>query len=195
MRIGILALQGAVAPHREKLLALGAEVVMVRNQEDLRKADALILPGGESTAMILLAKEYDLWTDLKAFVRTKPAWGVCAGAILLANEVSHPVQDCLGAIDIAVERNAFGRQAESFIDKIDLTSGPAAKAEGVFIRAPRFKRIGANVNVLGTWKGEAVHVEQGNVRASTFHPELSDDMTLHRDFIEKCQRTVRGNHG
>jgi len=189
VKVGILALQGAVAPHREKLLALGVDVALVRNSDDLKTCDALILPGGESTAMILLAKEYGLWDELKQFVRQKPTWGVCAGAILLANEVSHPDQESLSAIDISVERNAFGRQVDSFIDKIVCTE--TADVEGVFIRAPRFKRVGSEVKVLGKWKGEPVHVEQGLVRASSFHPELSDDLTLHRDFIEKCQRITR----
>ncbi len=196
MRVGILALQGAVEPHREKLLALGADVVLVRNKAELAMADSLILPGGESTAMVLLAKEYDLWSELKTFASTKPCWGVCAGAILLANHVTHPAsQESLGAIDMTVERNAFGRQADSFIDSVDLVDGPAPKVEGVFIRAPRFQKLGESVIVLGTWKGEAVHVEQGLVRASSFHPELGDDLTLHRDFIKKCQRNVRGTHG
>lgn len=185
MRIGVLSIQGAVGPHLKKLKELHADVAEVRNPHELRHCDALILPGGESSAMIHIAKQNGLWEALQTFVTHKPTWGICAGAILLAKEVSHPAQDSLGALDIGIERNAFGRQVDSFIDKIDCANGQ--RVEGFFIRAPRIKRVGAGAEVRGTWQGEPVFVEQGLARVTTFHPELTDENTLHQNFLEKCQ--------
>ena len=164
---------------------LHTDVAEVRNSHELKHCNALILPGGESSAMIHIAKQNGLWEALQIFVTHKPTWGICAGAILLAQEVSHPAQDSLAALDIGIERNAFGRQADSFIDMIDCADGK--KVEGFFIRAPRIKRVGAKAQVRGLWQGEPVFVEEGLARVTTFHPELTDENTLHRDFLEKCQ--------
>ncbi len=178
-----------MVPHLEKLRVLDIEVQEVRTSGELKTVEALILPGGESTSMIHLAKQSDLWAELKAFVTKKPTWGICAGAILLAKQVTHPKQDSLAAIDVTIERNAFGRQSDSFIDAIELANGEVVEA--VFIRAPRLISIGKGVSVLGKWKGEAVLVEEGLCRISTFHPELTDFLNLHQDFIKKCQGTTK----
>ncbi len=187
IRIGVLSLQGAVEPHLSKLSALDCETRAVRNVADLQLCDALILPGGESTTMIHLAKQNGLWDALKAFVKVKPSWGVCAGAILLAKQVSHPQQDSLCAVDVTIERNGFGRQLNSFIGEVECTNGK--KIEAYFIRAPRIQRVGSGATVLGMWRGEPVFVEEGLARLSTFHPELTEELTLHRDFLKKCQST------
>lgn len=192
MKIGLLAVQGAIAPHAEKLKELGAESVEVRRPKDLEGCDGIILPGGESTAMILLLHLNHLWEPLKDFVAKKPAWGVCAGTILLAKEVSHPVQESLGALSAQVERNSYGRQLDSFIGNLEMTAPGRERfgqneVEGVFIRAPRFRRLDSGVVTLLERDGEPVMVEEGNVVASTFHPELSPSSTLHRYFLNKCR--------
>ena len=188
VKIGVLALQGAIDPHIEKLQSLGVEPVRVRTPDQLARVSGIILPGGESTAMIHLLKVNRLWNPLKAFVQTKPAWGVCAGVILLAKEVSHPKQESLDALDISVTRNAYGRQNESFVDNVQPTDKWMDKnpVEGVFIRAPKIDRIGPGVKTLLTHRNDAVFVEQGNLLAATFHPELTTNASLHKYFVEKC---------
>lgn len=187
-RIGVLALQGAVAPHQEKLAALGAVPVEVRTPQELEGLSGIILPGGESTTMIHLLKLNRLWEPLRAFASSHPTWGVCAGAILLAKDVTGPKQESLGLLDIEVARNAFGRQVDSFIDRLT----PAAAwhggaVEGVFIRAPRITRVGSATRTLFTWKDEPVMVEDRNLLAATFHPELSAGTALHEYFLAKCR--------
>lgn len=188
MKIGVLALQGAVEPHKQKLRELGVEPVEVRTPAELAGLSGIILPGGESTAMIHLLKLNALWEPLKAFLTRKPGWGLCAGAILLAKQVTHPAQESLGVIDIAVARNAFGRQVDSFIDSLSPTEhwhqGPV---EGVFIRAPRILEVHGQAQVLFTWKEEPVMVRQGKLLAATFHPELTDSTRLHEYFVELCK--------
>jgi pyridoxal 5'-phosphate synthase pdxT subunit len=191
VKIGILALQGAVGPHEEKLRAVGAEPVEVRTAEALEGLSGIILPGGESTTMLLLLDRNGLWEPLQRFVRAKPAWGVCAGTILLAREVQHPAQRSLGAIDIAVARNAFGRQKESFIAPLDTTPEWKSPLDGVFIRAPRITALGTGVKALLNYRGEPVMVEQGDRLASTFHPELTDDTSVHRYFLAKCAKSAK----
>ena len=189
MEIGILALQGAVEPHKKKLLELGATPVEVRVPSDLGRISGLILPGGESSAMVHLAKLNQIWEPLGVFAKTKPIWGVCAGAILLAREVTHPAQPSLNAIDIAVARNAFGRQLDSFIAPLDAGpdwNGPLG-VEGVFIRAPRITAVGPHTKVLFRWKGEPVMVREGNAFAATFHPELTDSSVIHEHFLAHCR--------
>ena len=186
MKIGILALQGAVQPHAEKLIALGVQVIEVRFTRDLIDLKGIILPGGESSSMIHLLKLNQLWEPLKEYVRTRPTWGVCAGSILLAKTVTHPIQASLEAMDIEVERNAYGRQNESFIGS--LTPSMHWKAdqpfEGVFIRAPRIKRVNIDVQVIFEFKGEPVMVRQKHLLASTFHPELTDSTQVHEFFLD-----------
>lgn len=189
MRVGILALQGAVEPHVKLLRRLGVDSVLVRTADELQSASALILPGGESTAMLKLLERNRLVDPLKAFLENRPAWGICAGAILLAREVTGPEQPSFSAIDIAVERNAYGRQINSFIDEITATPHwpGGGSREGVFIRAPRITSVGPKVKVLFEWDGEPVMVEQDRILASTFHPELGQDAGVHQYFLTKVE--------
>lgn len=178
MVVGILALQGAVGPHVEKLESLGVQSKLVRRPADLENLAGIILPGGESTTMIHLLKLNGLWEPLQQFVRTKPTWGICAGAILLANEVSAPTQDSLKAIDVSVERNSYGRQLESFIAQL------SPDVEGVFIRAPRITRVGNGVKTLLKYKEDPVLVQTQNILLGTFHPELTNNPQLHQYFTK-----------
>lgn len=187
--IGILALQGAVEPHVTKLEALGERTVLVKLPSDLENLSGLILPGGESTTMLHLMALNELEISLTLFLKERPVWGVCAGAILLARDVGSPLQRSFGAIDMTVERNAFGRQQDSFIREV-LPEGTALSfgpQEAVFIRAPRITRVSKECEVLYRLGGEPVMVrQQEHTLASTFHPELSESMTLHRFFVEMC---------
>ena len=187
MKIGVLALQGDFDAHRKRLEELGAEVVLVKKSEQLEEIDGLVIPGGESSTFLKLLGEAG-FEKLKQFVRVKPTFGTCAGAILLANEVENPRQKGLGAIDIAVRRNAYGRQIDSsiregrFVEK-KLGESPI---EMVFIRAPKIERVGPGVEVLAT-EGkdkDPVAVRQGRIMAATFHPELSDDTRVHQAFLD-----------
>jgi len=189
MVIGILALQGAVEPHEQKFKSLGTKTAWVKQPKDLEGLNGIVLPGGESSTMLHLLKLHGLWDALKNFVETKPAWGLCAGAILLAKEVQSPSQDSLGVLDIGVTRNAYGRQTESFISLLEPNShwlGTEA-VEGVFIRAPKINRVGSKVKTLFTFGGEPVMVQRHCTLASTFHPELSESTQLHQYFLKICQ--------
>jgi pyridoxal 5'-phosphate synthase pdxT subunit len=180
MTIGVLALQGDFDAHRRRLEELGAEVVLVKKPEQLDDIDGLVIPGGESSTFLKLLGE-EGFEKLKKFVHLKPTFGTCAGAILLAREVENPKQQGLGAIDIGIRRNAYGRQLESSIREGKFKGVPL---EMVFIRAPKISRVGENVEVLATEGSDSVAVRQGNVMAATFHPELSDDTRVHRAFLE-----------
>jgi 5'-phosphate synthase pdxT subunit len=187
MNVGILALQGAVTPHKEKLRALGVTATEVRMPADLQNIQGLIIPGGESSTFLHLLKLNKLWEPLKDFVREKPTWGICAGAILLAKNVSHPEQESLDALDIDIERNAYGRQISSFVDDLSPSKNWPKEnefKEGVFIRAPIIKRVGAEVKPLFMHGKDTVMVQSKNVLASTFHPELTDSTGVHEYFIK-----------
>lgn len=179
MHIGVLALQGAVTPHYAHLAALGAEFSEVRAAADLANIDGLILPGGESSAMLRMMDYYDLKNPLGEFVGQKPSWGICAGAILLAREVRQPEQFSFGAIDMRVRRNAYGSQLDSFHDEVK--GYPVA-----FIRAPVIERVGADVKILATKNDHPIWVEQGRAMATTFHAELTPDVPspMHQRFTE-----------
>ena len=182
LTIGVLALQGAYDAHVKTLTALGAIPKLVRTPADLTGLDGLIMPGGESTTMLKFLERNGFFEVLQDYVRTTPTFGTCAGAILLANHVEHPPQRSLGALDITVERNAYGRQIDSTI----LTA--ATKLEGdplemVFIRAPRITRTGPEVEILATRDEHPVLVRQGHLLAATFHPELSHDHRVHQFFL------------
>ncbi len=188
MTIGVLALQGDFDAHRRRLEELGAEVVLVRKPEQLDGIDGLIIPGGESGTFLKLLGEAG-FEKLKQFVRVKPAFGTCAGAILLASEVENPRQAGLGAIDIRIRRNAYGRQVDSSIREGELVSsslhgGQASPLEMVFIRAPKIERVGPGVEVIATEGADPVAVRQGTAMAATFHPELSDDTRVHQAFLD-----------
>ena len=186
MKIGVLALQGDFDAHRKRLEELGAEVMLVRKPEQLDEIDGLVIPGGESGTFLNLLGDAG-FEKLKQFVRAKPTFGTCAGAILLASEVENPPQAGLGALDIRIRRNAYGRQIDSSIRTGKLGNSPL---EMVFIRAPKIERVGPDVEVVATEGSDPVAVRQGRVLASTFHPELSDDTRVHRAFLD----LVRNGH-
>jgi 5'-phosphate synthase pdxT subunit len=180
IKIGVLALQGDFDAHRKRLEELGARVILVRKPEQFDQIDGLVIPGGESSTFLKLLGEAG-FEKLKQFVRVKPTFGTCAGAILLANEVENPKQAGLGALDIRIRRNGYGRQLESSIREGKFLGEPA---EMVFIRAPKIERVGPGVEVLATEGDDPVAVRQGTVMAATFHPELSDDPRVHQAFLE-----------
>ena len=188
-RAGILALQGDFDAHRKALESAGAEAVLVRTAADLERVDALVIPGGESTTMLKLLRAENMMDALRDFGRTMPVFGTCAGAILLASQVSNPVQESLGLMDIAVERNAYGRQIDSRVTRITPEPGfealsPDGELEAVFIRAPVIRRAGPGVSVLARYEGDPVLVREGARLVATFHPELSGDGRVHRWFVE-----------
>jgi len=180
MKIGVLALQGDFDAHRRRLHELGAEVVLVKKPEQFGEIDGLVIPGGESSTFLKLLGAAG-FHKLKDFVLTKPSFGTCAGAILLAKEVENPPQDGLGAIDIAIRRNAYGRQIDSSIREGLFRGSPI---EMVFIRAPKIERLGPDVEVLATQGNDPVVVRQRKTMVATFHPELTDDRRIHRYFLE-----------
>ncbi|HLV86390.1 MAG TPA: pyridoxal 5'-phosphate synthase glutaminase subunit PdxT [Candidatus Sulfotelmatobacter sp.] len=200
MKIGVLALQGDFDAHRRRLEELGAEVVLVKRPEQFDQIDGLVIPGGESgTFLKLLGNEG--FEKLKDFVRVKPTFGTCAGAILLAKEVENPEQRGLGALDIRVRRNAYGRQIDSSIREGTILSARCSgdphegalrgdPIEMVFIRAPKIVHLGEGVEVLATEGSDPVAVRQGRAMAATFHPELSDDTRVHRAFLDLVQSTM-----
>ncbi|MBW3669601.1 MAG: pyridoxal 5'-phosphate synthase glutaminase subunit PdxT [Actinobacteria bacterium] len=183
-KVGVLALQGDVREHGAALSELGAHVVEVRTPEDLAGVDALVLPGGESTTMSLLLQSSGLFDPIAdRLADGMPAFGTCAGMILLASEVvdGRPDQRSFAAIDIAVRRNAFGRQVDSFEAEVDVAGvGPVP---AVFIRAPFVERAGAGVEVLAEVDGHPVVCRSGPVLVASFHPELSGDLRLHELFL------------
>jgi 5'-phosphate synthase pdxT subunit len=183
MTIGVLAIQGDYEAHKARLEQLGAEVTLVRKPAQLDAIDAIIIPGGESSTFLNFLVERGFLEKLRDFVRTKPAFGTCAGAILLAKDVENPPQASLGVLDIRVRRNAYGRQKESSIreGKTQLGDRPL---EMVFIRAPRIVGTGKGVEILATESGDPVLVRQGKIMAATFHPELSADTRVHQEFLK-----------
>jgi 5'-phosphate synthase pdxT subunit len=182
MRIGVLAIQGDYEAHKAVLERLGAEVVLVRKPEQLDSIDAIVIPGGESSTFLNFLGEHGFLEKLRDFVSTKPTFGTCAGAILLAKEVENPPQQSLGALDIRIRRNAYGRQIDSSIleGKTRLGDKPL---EMVFIRAPKITATGKDVEVLAMRDGDPVLVRQGKIMAATFHPELSSDSRVHEEFL------------
>ena len=183
LTIGVLALQGAYEAHARALTALGATPRLVRTPEALAEIDALIIPGGESTTILKFLERGNFFDALAAFVHAKPTFGTCAGAILLAKDVANSTQRSLNALDITVERNAYGRQNDSTILTEDstLAGGPL---EMVFIRAPRISRLGPGIETLATRRGDPVLVRSGHLLAATFHPELSSDLRIHQLFLD-----------
>jgi pyridoxal 5'-phosphate synthase pdxT subunit len=187
-KIGVLALQGDFDAHRRRLEELGAKVVLVKKPEQLDEVDGLIIPGGESSTFLKLLGD-DGFDKLKDFVRLKPTFGTCAGAILLAKEIENPAQLGLGAIDIGIRRNAYGRQIDSSIREGLFRGSPI---EMVFIRAPKISRLGDGIEVLATEGNDPVVVRQGNTMAATFHPELTDDTRIHQAFLDLVQNGEKG---
>jgi len=206
LKIGVLALQGDFDAHRRRLEELGAEVVLVKKPEQLDAIDGLVIPGGESGTFLKLLGE-EGFEKLKQFVHAKPSFGTCAGAILLASEVENPAQKGLGALNIRIRRNAYGRQIDSSIRQGRFISGrpdsdrSAAETPGdaplemVFIRAPKIERVGEGVEVIATEGSDPVAVRQGKTMAATFHPELSDDPRVHQAFLDMVRNgSLPQNH-
>jgi 5'-phosphate synthase pdxT subunit len=184
MKIGILAIQGDFAAHAAMLESLGAETVEVRTVKDLEGCDGIVLPGGESTTQLQFLKEEGLFDAIFEFSRHGGAiFGTCAGAILLATHVKNPEQESLGLLDMTILRNGYGRQLAS-----DVFFGDSALKEEplemVFIRGPIIEEVGKGITVLAKHQGKPALVEKGNVLAATFHPELTDDTTVHKHFLE-----------
>src|SRR5947209_3450734 len=186
MKVGVLALQGDFEAHRRRLQELGAEAVLIRKPEQLDDIGALIIPGGESSTFLWHLEQQGFLARLRDFIRLKPTFGTCAGAILLASEVTNPPQPSLAALDITIERNAYGRQVNSFIGHVQ-TSMPGGPLEAVFIRAPKISRSGSAVEVLAREGNDPVLVRQGHVMAATFHPELSADTRVHQAFLAMAE--------
>lgn len=184
MKIGILAVQGDFEAHAAMLASMGVETVEVRTPQDLQGCDGLILPGGESTTQLQFLQEEGLSEAIKKFAaQKKPVFGTCAGAILLATRVKNPPQESLGLLDMTVLRNAYGRQIAS-----DVVSGASTlktePLEMVFIRAPIIEHVGPGVEVLAEYAGKPALVQKGNIMAASFHPELTNDSTVHARFVK-----------
>jgi 5'-phosphate synthase pdxT subunit len=182
-KIGVLAFQGSYEAHQKSLKGLGVTVDLVRKHNQLKHINGLIIPGGESTTILKFLEEKYFWEILIDFVHKKPCLGTCAGAILLAKNVENPLQKSLGAIDITIERNAYGRQLQSKIRHGKSLLGNEL-LEQVFIRAPRIKKIGSNVEILAEDDGDPVWVRQDQIMVTTFHPELSSDDIVYSEFLK-----------
>ena len=193
MKIGVLALQGAFAEHRKMLKKLGIESFEIRKKSDLSNAvnnndiDGLIIPGGESTVIGKLLYDLDLFDDIKKLIlEGLPVFGTCAGLILLAKEIENDSRTYLGAMDIKVRRNAYGRQLGSFFTESEF------KGVGVipmtFIRAPYISSVGKNVEILSEVDGNVVAAKENNILVTSYHPELNDDFKVHKFFVEMCKR-------
>jgi 5'-phosphate synthase pdxT subunit len=185
--VGVLALQGAYDVHARTLSSLGAIPKLVRTPDQLEGLDGLIMPGGESPTMLKFLERNGFFDILQTWVRTTPTFGTCAGAILLANHVEHPPQRSLAALDITVERNAYGRQIDSTILTAE-TALPGGPLEMVFIRAPRIRATGPGVETLATRDGFPTLVRSGHLLAATFHPELSSDSRVHQLFLDLVRK-------
>ena len=184
--MGVLSLQGAVEEHLRMIKRCGFEGVKVKTVGDLEKVDRLIIPGGESTAIGKLAKIYNLDREItKKGKEGMPIFGTCAGMILLANKVVGNEQIRFNLIDIVVERNAFGRQVDSFEVDLNIENFTGKPFRAVFIRAPYIKKIGSDVKVLAKFKGKIIMAQQKNILVSSFHPELTDDLRVHKYFLSE----------
>ncbi len=186
--VGLLAMQGAYKRHGEVFSALRVPTLEVRTREELKEVQALVIPGGESTSMYKLLQKSGLWESLGERIESgMPVMATCAGIILLAGEITNFRQPILGALDISVERNAYGRQTDSFEMELKIKSLGEQSFPGIFIRAPKITRSGANVEVLAEIEKSPVLIRERNIMAATFHPELTDDMRIHELFIESIK--------
>ena len=187
--VGVLALQGDFAEHARSLTRASAQPREVRRAAQLAEIDGLIIPGGESTTIARLLLQYDLREPIiEAAGRGLPIWGTCAGAILLATEIEWLDRPALHLIPMTIERNAYGRQIDSFEAELEPGQLNGQPVHAIFIRAPRIREVQPDVSVLLSLEQEPVAVEYGHLAASTFHPELTEDLRLHRRFVERCQR-------
>lgn len=184
MKVGVLALQGAVAEHIRSMERAGAEGMAVKRVEQLSEIDGLIIPGGESTTIGKLMRKYGFIEAIRDFsAQGKPIFGTCAGLIVLADRIEGQEEAHLGLMNMTVERNAFGRQRESFETDLPV-KGIGEPIRAVFIRAPLIKEVGEQVDVLSTYNGEIVTARQGHLLAASYHPELTDDYRLHQYFLD-----------
>ncbi|MNE09206.1 Glutamine amidotransferase subunit PdxT [compost metagenome] len=184
MRVGVLALQGAVAEHIRSIENAGAEGIVVKHPEELAELDGLIIPGGESTTIGKLMRKYGFIDAIRLFSKQgRPVFGTCAGLIVMAKEIESGEEAHLELMDIKVSRNAFGRQRESFETNLDV-KGLKEPVRAVFIRAPLITAVGDSVEILSTYNDEIVTARQGHLLVSSFHPELTDDYSLHSYFLE-----------
>jgi pyridoxal 5'-phosphate synthase pdxT subunit len=190
MKIGVLAIQGDYEAHKTRLEELGVEVTLVRKPEQLDAIDGIVIPGGESSTFLNFLAERGFLEKLRDFVSTKPTFGTCAGAILLAKLVENPPQQSLDAMDIRIRRNAYGRQIDSSIREAQSKLGDKP-LEMVFIRAPKIVDTGKGVEILATSNGDPVLVRQGKIMAATFHPELSQDTRVHQEFVKMVENGHR----
>jgi len=193
MQIGVFALQGDFEKHDRALRRLGVDTVYVNKAWQLSTLDAVILPGGESSTMLKLLDVEGLFEPLKQFAAEKPIFGTCAGTILLATEVTSPSQRSLGAIDMTVERNAYGRQVDSSIqtilpEKEFVARTRPGELETVFIRAPIIREVRGGARVLASLEGDPILVEEGRHLAATFHPEMTEDTRVHELFLRKARK-------
>ena len=192
LRIGVLGLQGDVREHIEMLQLLGVETLVVKLPEDLELVDGLIIPGGESTTMMRIMKEVEMYKPLKEKIKEGfPVYGTCAGLILLSKKVESSDQMTLQVLDVEVERNAYGRQIESFEVDIDIPELGEKPFRAVFIRAPKIVELGSNVKVLAKYENAPVFVKEDNVMATSFHPELTEDTRIHEYFIKMVEELKR----
>jgi len=194
VKIGVLALQGAFIEHEKMLAALGAEPVEVRLPEHLDGLDGLIIPGGESTTIGKLANDFGLMEPLRQFAATRPTWGTCAGLIFLARDVGR-TQPLLGLMDVTVERNAFGRQVDSFESDLQVPVLGERPFHAIFIRAPSIEKVGPGVEILARLAdGRVVAARQGHLLATAFHPELTGDNRFHQMFLAMVDRLPALSH-
>lgn len=194
LTIGILGIHGSIEEHEQSLKNCGVKSLRIKNADDLDLINGLIIPGGESTTMGKLMDWYGIAKILKQKIDSGlPVYGTCAGAILLAKKISGPQRaQGLEVMNIEIERNAYGRQTESFETTVILTRPESKKVEipAVFIRAPRIKSVGKNVEILAELNNEPILVQEKNLLAGTFHPELTDDLSVHEYFLALCQKQL-----
>jgi len=186
-KIGVLALQGDFAKHVAMLTRMQVAASLVKKPGELAACDGLIIPGGESTTLTKLLQTYNFYAPIREFARTRPVLGTCAGMILVAAEVPDARVTPLNLLDIAVQRNAYGRQIDSFITDVPAPFlEPSHPFPAVFIRAPQVTRIGKEIETLMTWQGKPVMVRCQHIFALAFHPELTDDPRIHQYFVQHC---------
>lgn len=193
MVIGILDIMGSVEEHASALQKCGVKTILVKSKQDLDKISGLIIPGGESTTIGKLLKLYGLDKEIKKRAQSKEKplaiWGTCAGAILLAKKVLNRKSENLGLMNVAIERNAYGRQIDSFETEIKIPTLNSQKIPAVFIRAPRLRKTGKHVQILAHFEKEPIMIRQKNLLATMFHPELTNDLNIHRYFIKMCKKS------
>jgi 5'-phosphate synthase pdxT subunit len=192
--LGVLALQGGFALHQAMLKQLRCKSVLVKAPADLTGCKGLIIPGGESTTMTKLIQRYHLYEPLREFAQAHPIMGTCAGAILVASAVDDERISPLGLMDIDVIRNVYGRQRDSFMAYVHAAFlDGSTRIKSIFIRAPKIRHVGPEVNILMALDGSPIMVQQNRVLALTFHPELTDDLRIHRYFVQRCTKADAGS--